>query len=99
MSGQLMSGQLMSGCIGSALMGDPSGDRSTVEPPRAVPVGAEFVVEGVVVPRDELDRPARRALAGEDHIADRGGFVLVPVGDEGVDDQMALRALGLPPRV
>src|SRR5258708_6949347 len=56
--------------------------------PRAV-----VVVEGVVVATDELDPPARVAQQQEDHVADGGGLVFAPVGDDGVDDDVAL---GLP---
>ena len=57
-----------------------------MEAPRAV-----VAVQGVVVPADDLDRPARVALQEEDHVADRRGLVVVPVGDERVDDEVALR--------
>src|SRR5947208_1066357 len=65
-----------------------------VESPRAV-----VVVEDVVVSTDELDRPAGSALQNEDHVANRDRLVIAPLGDEGVDDQVALGALGLPPGV
>ena len=51
-----------------------------------------------MVPADDLDRPAGVALQEEDHVADRGGFVVVPVGDERVDDEVALGPPRLPLR-
>ena len=47
----------------------------------------------------ELDRPAGLALQDEDDVAGRGGLVVVPVGDEGVDDEVALGPPRLPPGV
>ncbi len=62
-----------------------------MEPPPAV-----AVVEGVVVPADELDRPPRVAFEDEDHVAGRRRGVVVPVCDERVDDEVALRSLRRP---
>ena len=56
-----------------------------VDTPRAV-----VVVEGVFVSAHELDRPAGVALQDEYHVADRVGLVVVPVRDEGVEDEMTL---------
>src|SRR5438477_1323121 len=68
--------------------------RPVVELPRAV-----VVVEGVVVPAHELDGPAGFALQHEDHVADRLCLMVVPVRDEGVEDEVALGPYRLPPGV
>ena len=52
-----------------------------------------------MVAADELDRPAGVALQEEDHVADRVRLVVVPVGDERVDDEVALGPPRLPARV
>ena len=67
---------------------------AAVEPP-----GAVRVVERVVVAADELDRPALLALQDEDHVADGRGLVVVPVGDERVEHEVALRPPRRPLRV
>ena len=53
--------------------------------------GAVVVVERVVVAADELDRPPVLALQEEDDVADGLGLVVVPLGDVGVEDEVALR--------
>src|SRR5271157_5497412 len=67
---------------------------ATVESPRAI-----VTVEEVVVPTDELDRPAGVLQEQEDHVADGLGLVVAPLGDDGVDDEVPLGLPRLPPRV
>src|SRR5262245_9954198 len=57
------------------------------------------VVERVVVPAHELHCPSAAAVQQEDDIARRAGLVVAPVGEEGVEDEVALRSAGHPPGV
>src|SRR5205823_6055683 len=65
---------------------------AAVEPPGAVVV----VVQHVVVPADDRDCPSLVALQEKDHVAGRAGLMVVPVGHERVEDQVALRLSRLP---
>src|SRR5271166_4473130 len=65
--------------------------QTTVEAPRAV-----GVVEDVVVPTHQLDRPTLLAFQEEDHVAARPSLVVIPVGDQRVDDQVSLGSHRLP---
>src|ERR1019366_797874 len=71
------------------------GGRTMVEPPGA----AAVVVKGVAVAAHELDRPAGVAEQEEDHVADGGGLGVAPLGDHGVEDEVALGSPGFPSRV
>src|SRR5690349_19794946 len=58
---------------------------SLVEPP-----GAAVVVEHVLVPTDELHGPAFVAHQEKDEVAGGAGLVIVPVGDQRVEHEVAL---------
>ena len=77
---------------GRWLIGDEGGE-AMVEPP-----GAAVVVEDVVVAAHQLDRPAGVPQQQEDHVADGRGLGVVPLGDDGVEDEVALGPLRLPLR-
>ena len=53
--------------------------------------GAVVVVEDVVVAADEVDVPAVLALQEEHDITHSLGLVVVPLGDVGVEHEVALR--------
>ncbi len=61
--------------------------------------GAMIVMEGVVVPAHELDRPAGVTQNHEDEIADGSGPGVVPIGDDRVEDEVTLGSVRLPLRV
>ena len=53
--------------------------------------GGTIVVQDVVVAPDELHGPAALALEQEDHVAGGLRLAVVPLGDERVQDEVALR--------
>ena len=86
-----------SGCPTARTSSLPSGTwprsrraKSQTHRPLPESPGAVLVYQGVLVAAHQLDRPTRLPFLEEQQVADRRGLVLVPVGHQRVDDDVAL---------